>query len=102
MSGNNKLLGILTDAWNGEQEIVEVEYIVEPFSKYSQNAKPNELTLHLIGGVTGFESFVFTKNDDTLERMSKGGWLACAGTSKKYDKLFIPASQMKKVAVCIG
>ena len=45
------------------------------------------------GGVTGYESCQV----DTLERTTKGGWSACAGTKGRWDSLFIPEIEMQKI-----
>lgn len=47
------------------------------------------------GGVTGYESIKIT--DDIIERTTRTGWHACAGTEKRWDTLFITPREMKKI-----
>lgn len=95
---NLTLKAIRTNVWTGETKEVEVEYeLVDWDSKY---AKPNSKVCRIIkSGITGFESFIIEPDDDTFSGMSKRGWYACAGTKNRWDKLFIPSKEMKKVEI---
>jgi hypothetical protein len=46
------------------------------------------------GGATGCESVYADENFLINSRLH--GWLACFGTEGRYDKLFIPAAEMRK------
>jgi hypothetical protein len=56
----------------------------------------NSWYLHIIeGAVTGFEGCEFSR--DWIEKSSKIGWCACAGTKGSWDSLKIPAEEMTKI-----
>lgn len=57
-------------------------------------------TVTLTNGVTGWES-VYADERFIMET-SALGWLACAGTPKRYDRLFIPAREMKRAFSRLG
>ena len=80
--------GILEDCRTGEKRDVEVDYEIA-FVK-------GERIFRLIGGVTGYESFYIDNEYTNLAAMCEGGWLACAGTKDRYDRLTIPAEEMSK------
>lgn len=80
--------GILTDCVTNKESIIELEYEINEKDDHS-------LVFQLINGVTGYESFYI--DDYAEENMPMFGWLACAGTPKRWDTLFIPAEEMKKV-----
>lgn len=48
----------------------------------------------LLGGPTGYESFTLTA--EAMQRLARHGWLACMGTKRSWDRLFIPASEMQR------
>ena len=77
--------GILTDCIDGTVREVEVDYKI-----YESNGRK---AFQLIGGVTGYESFYL--DSEYLDKMLENGWTACAGTKNKYDRLFIPAEEMR-------
>lgn len=79
--------GIITDCRNNTVREIEVNYkIIE------ENGRK---IFQLIDGVTGYESFYIHSKYIRLDKMIEYGWLACAGTKNKYDKLFIPPEEMK-------
>ena len=82
-----KITGILTNCLTNKESIVELEYEITETDKH-------ELMFKILNGVTGYESFYI--DDYAQVNMPKFGWMACAGTQNKYDKLFIPAEEMKK------
>ncbi len=83
-----KIKGILTNCVTNKESTIEL--------KYEINERDNhELVFRLINGVTGCESFYI--DEYAKENMPMFGWLACAGTPKRWDTLFIPAEEMKKV-----
>jgi hypothetical protein len=45
------------------------------------------------GGVTGWENFILREDD--VVAMCERGWVACAGTRGRWDRLYIPADQMR-------
>ena len=83
-----KIKGILTNCVINKESTIELEYEINENDRH-------ELSFQLIDGSTGYESFYI--DDYAEENMPKFGWLACAGTPKRWDKLFIPAEEMKKV-----
>ena len=79
--------GIVTDCINGKEYEVEIHYeIIE---------KDGRHIFRLINGVTGYESFYIHDKYTRLGDMLEHGWTACAGTKGKYDRLYIPAEDMK-------
>jgi len=82
-----KITGILTNCLTNKESIIELEYEIIETDKHKPIFK-------IFNGVTGYESFYI--DDYAQENMPKFGWMACAGTQNKYDKLFIPAEEMKK------
>jgi hypothetical protein len=94
---NNTIKGILTDCFSGETKEIELEY------KIRKN-NIGERVFYLLNGVTGYESFSIDNSDYiksiglgfNKEQMIQRGWLACMGTPRKYDKLYIPGSEMEK------
>jgi len=82
-----KMKGILTSCVSGEEKEVELDYEI-----VTENGHK---VFNLIGGPTGYESF---RIDDAKKfKMSENGWTACVGTKYVYDRLFIPAEEMRKV-----
>jgi hypothetical protein len=79
--------GILTDCITGNEKEIEIGYKIID----SENGEIFEL----IGGVTGYESFYIKSKYTPLNKICGFGWCACAGTKGKYDKLFIPAEEMR-------
>jgi hypothetical protein len=80
--------GILTDCTTGKDREVEIYYeIIEIEGKK---------VFQLINGVTGYESFYIDSEYNHIENVSDNGWTACAGTKGVWDKLFIPAEEMKE------
>lgn len=85
--------GILTDCYTGFEKEIELEYKIEMDND-------NKRVFYLLNGVTGFESFYVC--DDTIQRMNKKDWCACAGTkpvgtAPGWDKLVISTEEMKKM-----
>ena len=71
--------------WVGRK--VRVQFVLED-GKYGKILRISK------GGVTGYESFyVKDYHDDFHEH----GWMACMGTERSWDRLFVPAKSMKKV-----
>lgn len=95
-----KLKGILTNCITEEVTTVELEYeIIEQFGESQEGilTKNERRIFRLIGGVTGYESFYIDSDLRNVKRMCEKGWCACAGTKGSWDKLVIPAEEMKKV-----
>lgn len=86
-----KLKGILTNCVTDKQTEVELEYEI--------TERDGEKVFSLLNGVTGWESFYIDHWSTNLEGMKKSGWLACAGTKGRWDKLFIPAEEMQKIGI---
>ena len=86
--------GILTSCLNEEQSILDLDYEIKPYDDKRKS-------IWLIGGVTGWESFVIDTDLKNLKSMAEHGWLANAGTKNRYDRLFIPADEMKLVSSLI-
>lgn len=83
-----KIKGILTDCITNEEKEVDLEYEIE--------MRDGRRIFTLLNGVTGWEGFYIDSEYSNLEEMKKCGWLACAGTPSRYNKLFIPAEEMQK------
>ena len=83
------MIGVLTSCRNGKVREIEVGYEI-----ITQEGKK---IFQLIGGVTGYESFYIDSKYTPIDKMIMNGWTANAGTKNKYDNLFIPAKEMKKV-----
>ena len=79
--------GILTSLASGDKMEVELDYeiVTEDCHK----------VFNLIGGPSGYESFNIA--DVKKFKLSENGWTACMGTKYGYDRLFIPADEMRKV-----
>ncbi len=82
--------GIRTNCYNGKQEEVDIEYEIRTYPTLE-----GKWLVITKGGVTGYESFQLT--NESLSRLSKSGWSACAGTKNRWDTLFIPAKEMQKL-----
>ena len=52
------------------------------------------------GGVTGWESVYF--DDHFLDTARVKGWWACAGSTDRYDGLFVPAKEMRAAFERLG
>ena len=78
--------GILTSLASGDEIEVELDYEIVTVD--------GRKVFNLIGGPTGYESFYI--DDAKKFKMSENGWTACMGTKYVYDRLFIPAEEMKK------
>jgi len=87
----DKIKGILTDCYTGMEKEVQFEY---KFKKNEHENTPIEYWL-LVNGPTGFESI----DIDTISEYFKSNkdWLACAGTEKKWDKLIIQPTELKRI-----
>ena len=85
--------GILTDCHTGVAQEIEIEYkIVEIEGKK---------IFQLVNGPTGYESFYIDSEYNHLDNVCENGWTACIGTAGigiacVWDKLFIPAEEMKE------
>lgn len=86
-----KIKGILTNCVTNEEKEVELDYEIK--------LQDGRRIFSLLNDVTGWESFCIDDEYSDIEGMKESGWLACAGTPRKYDKLFIPAEEMKKALV---
>ncbi len=87
-----KINAIRTDCLTGETKDVVLDVIKE-FHK-----ELDSWWIKIVNGVTGYESCQV----DTLESTVKGGWFACAGTKGRWDSLFIPENEMKKIQKELG
>ena len=83
--------GILTDCYTGEDREIEIDYRIVKIR--------GKNIFQLINGVTGYESFYISSEYNHLENVCDNGWTACSGTKGVWDKLFIPAEEMKKALV---
>ena len=79
--------GILTSLASGDEIEVELDYEIV--------TEDGRKVFYLFGGPTGYESFFI--GDAKKFTMSENGWTACMGTKYGYDRLFIPADEMRKV-----
>lgn len=79
--------GVRTCAWTGDSKLVKLQFEIRWYA-----GSLNHLSLYLVGGPTGYESCSLEDAYRILEM--KKGWHACAGTSKRWDALFIPDSVM--------
>ena len=77
------IIGNLIDCTTGEENFAHLHYRIM------------DGVFWLEDGPTGYESFYL--EHDTVERMSEGGWCACAGTKGRWDTLRISAEEMKRV-----
>jgi len=80
--------GILTNCVTNKEKEVELEYKI--------SIRNGERIFSLLNGVTGWESFFIDSEYTNLDEMKESGWLACAGTPRRYDNLFVPAEEMQK------
>lgn len=87
VKGTSTIQGVRTNCVTGEESSVELSYQVTLASLY-------KLWFHISPGVTGYESFEF--GPDSIRELPTSGWSACAGAPGRYDKLFIPAEEMKR------
>lgn len=87
IDGTQTIKGIRTNCFDGKENEAILSYYLRAGSLY-------KLWFHLLYGVTGYESFEF--NPESIERLRKTGWSACAGTKDRWDSLFIPAEEMAK------
>ena len=78
--------GIITSLASGDEIEVELDYEIVTVD--------GRKVFNLIGGPTGYESFFI--DDAKKFKMSENGWTACMGTKYVYDRLFIPAEEMRK------
>ena len=78
--------GTLTSLGSGDEIEVELDYEIV--------TEDGRKVFYLFGGPTGYESFFI--DDAKTFRLSENGWIACMGTKYVYDRLFIPAEEMKK------
>lgn len=78
--------GNLTSLVSGDTQEVDLDYVIK--------TENNRQIFRLIGGPTGYESFYI--DEKVIERIGKNGWIANMGTKYGYDRLFIPAEEMKK------
>jgi hypothetical protein len=51
--------------------------------------------LALLNGPTGYESLPLTT--ENIAAAAEYGWVACIGTPKQYDKVFVPADEIRRV-----
>ena len=79
--------GILTNCVTEKVSDVEVSYEIT----YNENNQP---VFELRGGPTGYEGFRI--DEKTISQMVENGWTACMGTKNRWDKLVIPADEMRK------
>ena len=79
--------GILTNCISGKVSEVEVSYEIT----YNEDSHP---VFELRDGPTGYESFCM--NEKNNSQIVENGWVACMGTKNTWDKLFIPAEEMRK------
>ncbi len=78
---------IRTNAWTGVEEKTSVQIRFE--------IGYNECEwIHLTGGPTGYESMQVNDLDRTIKA---GGWLACMGTERRYDRLLVPVLELEKI-----
>jgi len=86
----SKIKGIRTNCVTGAEKENELEYEIREVGW-----KPNSKAFFLHGGVTGYESFLL--EDVDVQWMAEKGWRACAGTQNRWDSLYIPAEEMRRV-----
>ena len=72
---------------SGKVSEVEVRYEIT----YN---KDNQPVFELRDGPTGYEAF--RMDEKNVSRILENGWVACMGTKNVWDKIFIPADEMRK------
>ena len=77
---------ILTNCVSGEVSEVEVSYEIT----YNDDNLP---AFKLRDGPTGYESF--RMDEKSISQILENGWTACMGTNNVWDKIFIPADEMR-------
>lgn len=86
--------GVLTDLEGNDRD-------VKPYDvRLCRSQHLNADCLELVGGPTGYESFMIT--DKNVEGITAKGWLANNGTQGRWDRLFIPASEMQRAFKELG
>lgn len=78
---------IITDCHTGEYREVDICYEILDID--------DRKIFQLVNGPTGYESF-YIDSLNHLENVCDNGWTACAGTKGVWDRLYIPAEEMKK------
>src|SRR5262249_29944504 len=88
-----KVPALRTDAWTGVEREVEITLVIRPSA-----SRPDEQWLFIDdGGVTGYESMRAERIHEIVDDTREGaGWCACMGTKERWDKLFVPASSLRK------
>lgn len=85
-----KVKGVRTDCVTGKQREAEFEYKIE-------KQPDGREVFYLFGGPTGYESFYIGDHMiNALKDPKRTGWLACIGTEGVYDRLEIPAAEMRR------
>ena len=93
---NDKTIdGRFTNCCTGVITIKEIIYRID------KDRDKGYKILHLVNGVTGYES-VPLLNIDRIVRLTSLGWLACIGTKNKYDKLFIEPFELTTIFINEG
>jgi len=87
--------GIRTSCVTGEEREVDLRYEIKPCPYANQH--DTRFVFHLDGGPTGYESFTIDEYIADVTCGIRRGWTACAGTKGRWDKLFIPGEEMRRV-----
>jgi hypothetical protein len=87
--------------WKREAATAEVEIVLALESPGFRADGPHHTLAVEEGGPTGYERMyialpgdTFKEHALTVEDISRTGWLACAGTDGRWDRLFIPPASM--------
>lgn len=90
------ILGVRTDCLTDEVYTYELEFEIRPY-KSQYDYYNGQFELVLFGGPTGYESVFLKDILPDVKIGTKTGWEACWGTKGRWDKLFIPMSELRRV-----
>lgn len=84
--------------WTIRKRHYDARTIERPKGCFVKDVRPSETWLYLEGGPTGYESIRLGDwEEKELLSGEKTGWSACAGTTGRWDKLFVPITEMRRV-----
>lgn len=89
-----KVSGVLTNLDGNDRDVRQYDV------RLYLSQQLNEPCLALSGGPTGYESFVVSEK--TIKDIASRGWVANNGTKDRWDRLFIPASEMSRAFKELG
>lgn len=89
-----KVSGVLTNLDGNDRDVKQYA------ARLTYSQQLNAPCFELVDGPTGFESFVV--GITTVKDLAEKGWVANHGTSGRWDRLFIPADEMRKAFEELG